>query len=141
MLVARTPRPVRGRAYAEVLLDGLLAQIGELFDVEQLAIERQIVGTAEHLALRHERSAEVVARVFATVESQVGNFDARSSLAKAMNYLLNQRDPLILFLNNARVPIHKNLSERPRDPNPLKASLNTTIAHPSRQVGAARPAA
>jgi hypothetical protein len=56
------------------------------------------VGTAAHLALRKERSAPVVARLFSTVEEHVGAYDARSSLAKAMRYLLNQREPLSLFL-------------------------------------------
>ncbi len=100
------------RTYAEVLVDELLAQIGELFDVEHLAIERQIVGTAAHLQLRQERSAKVVSRLFATVESHVELFDARSSIAKAMRYLLNQREPLTLFLKDPAVPIHNNLSER-----------------------------
>jgi transposase len=100
------------RGYAEALVDGLLAQIGELFYVEHLAIEQQIVGTEAHLALRKERSAPVVALLLATLEEHVGAYDARSSLAKAMRYLLNQREPLSLFLRDARVPIHNNLSEQ-----------------------------
>jgi transposase len=100
------------RTYAEVLVDGLLSQIGELFYVEQLAIEQQIVGTPAHLELRQERSAKVLARVLATAESHVDMFDARSSLAKALRYLLNQREPLSLFLKDPAVPIHNNLSER-----------------------------
>lgn len=100
------------RAYAEVMVDGLLAQIGELFYIEQLALEQQVVGTEAHLALRRERSAPVVAQIFAMLERTVDLFDARSSLATAMQYLLNQRVPLSLFLTDARVPIHNNLSER-----------------------------
>jgi transposase len=100
------------RGYAEALVDDLIAQIGELFYTEHLAIERQIVGTEAHLALRTERSAPVVARLFEILEQEVEGYDARSSLAKAMRYLLNQREPLSLFLKDARVPIHNNLSER-----------------------------
>ncbi len=100
------------RAYAQVMVDGLLAQIGELFYIEHLALEQQIVGTDAHLALRRARSAPVVAQVYATLERHVDLFDARSSLAKAMRYLVNQRAPLTLFLRDARVPIHNNLSER-----------------------------
>ena len=100
------------RAYAETLVDELLAQIGELFYIEQLAIEQKIVGTEAHLALRQERSAPIVSKIFATVESHVESFEPRSSIAKALRYLLNQREPLSLFLQDACVPIHNNLSER-----------------------------
>ena len=100
------------RAYAAVMVDGLLLMIGELFYVEQLAIEEKIVGTEAHLALRAARSAPLVARILATAENHVDLFDARSSLAKALQYLLNQREALSLFLTDACVPIHNNLSER-----------------------------
>lgn len=100
------------RAYAEVLVDGLLEQIGQLFYVEHLALEQQIVGTEAHLALRQASSSPAVAQILATIERHVDTFDARSSLAKAMRYVLNQREPLSLFLKDARVPIHNNLSER-----------------------------
>ena len=100
------------RAYAETVIDGLLTQIRELYYIEHIAIEQQIVGTPEHLALRTERSAPVVRAIFEVIEKYVGVFDARSSIAKAMRYLLNQREPLSLFLKDPRVPIHNNLSER-----------------------------
>lgn len=100
------------RAYDELLVDQLLGEIGELFDVEHQALEQQIVGTQAHLELRQERSAGLVAHIFATVETYVGHQDERSSLSKALRYLLNQREPLCLFLRDARVPIHNNLSER-----------------------------
>jgi transposase len=99
-------------SYAEALVDELLELIGELYFIEHLAMEQQILGTASHLALRQERSAPVVARIYELVETDVERFDARSSLAKAMRYLMNQRAPLSLFLTNALVPIHNNLSER-----------------------------
>ena len=54
----------------------------------------------------------MVAALFATIEREVGRFEPRTSIAKAMGYLLNQRGPLTLFLTDARVPIHNNLSER-----------------------------
>ncbi len=100
------------RSYDEALVDGLLVLIGELFYIEHLAVEQRIVGTDAHLALRQERSAPVVAALFATIEREVGRFEPRTSIAKAMGYLLNQRGPLTLFLTDARVPIHNNLSER-----------------------------
>ena len=96
------------RGYAEELVDELLAQMGELFYIEHLAVEQRIVGTEAHLALRKERSAPVVEQIFATIEREVGRFEPRTSIAKAMAYMLNQRAPLTLFLKDARVPIHKD---------------------------------
>ncbi len=50
----------------------LLVLIGELFYIEHLAVEQRIVGTDAHpLALRQERSAPVVAALFATIEREV----------------------------------------------------------------------
>jgi transposase len=100
------------RSYAEAVVEELLELIGELYFIEHLAMEQQILGTASHLALRQERSAPVVARIYELIEGHVERLDERSSLAKAMRYLLNQREPLSLFLTNALVPIHNNLSER-----------------------------
>ena len=100
------------RSYDEALVDGLLVLIGELFYIEHLAVEQRIVGTDAHLALRQARSAPVVAALFATIEREVGRLQPRTSIAKAMGYLLNQKGPLTLFLTDARVPIHNNLSER-----------------------------
>jgi transposase len=101
------------RFAAEAAVEGLLADIGALYDVEYEAIVDEIVGTSAHLALRQERSRPLLERIFSTVESLLAaEPDARSSLAKALQYVLNQRAPLSLFLTDARVPIHNNLSER-----------------------------
>ena len=100
------------RGYAETLVDGLLDQINELFYIEYLAIEQQIWGTPEHLAMRKERSAPVVDQLFAILERERGRFEPRTSIAKAIGYLINQRAALTLFLQDPRVPIHNNLSER-----------------------------
>ena len=100
------------RGYAEELVDGLLVLMGELFYIEHLAVEQRIVGTDAHLAMRKARSAPVADQIFATIEREVGRFEPRTSIAKAMGYMLNQRAPLMLFLTDARVPLHNNLSER-----------------------------
>ncbi len=97
------------RAYDEALVDGLLDLIGELFYVELLAIEAEIVGTPEHLALRQERSAGAVDRVYAMVETHLGRFDSRASIEQALRYLVNQRGPL------------RNLSTRMRQNSELSS--------------------
>lgn len=100
------------RGYNAPLVDEMMTLIGELFYIEQIAQEQGIVGSAAHLALRQSRSAPVITSLYALVDAQVGQHDARSSLAKALQYLRNQRGPLTLFLTNPQVPIHNNLSER-----------------------------
>jgi len=94
-------------------VESILADIEELFYVEELATRQRILGTPEHLALRKERSAPVVERLFAALEAyEKTAVDGRASLLKAVRYILNQREPLQLFLTDAAVPIHNNLSER-----------------------------
>lgn len=114
----------------EVRAAELLDLIGELFYTEQLAIEDGIVGTDQHLALRQVRSGPVVERLFAAVEAAVAEVpDARSSWAKALKYILNQRVPLTLFLRDPRVPIHNNLSERQLRVVALLRKISLFVGH------------
>ncbi len=97
------------QAFIQPLLDG----IGELFYVEETAQEQGILGTAEHLAMRTERSLPVIDRLFKALQDYDNNVvDGRASISKAVRYILGQREPLRLFLTDAAVPIHNNLSER-----------------------------
>jgi len=94
-------------------VDALLSDIGILFDVEEEARDEGIVGTPAHLRLRTARSAPVIQRLFATLQTySVAAEDERSGLVKAVRYILNQQAPLQLFLKNAAVPIHNNDAER-----------------------------
>jgi len=101
------------REHDEPFVQALLDDIAELFYVEELAADQDILGTPAHLALRTERSAPVVERLFAALDAYDQNaVDGRASLLKAVRYILNQRKPLQLFLTDAAVPIHNNSSER-----------------------------
>lgn len=114
----------------EVRAAELLDLIGELFYTEQLAMEDGIVGTDQHLVLRQARSGPVVERLFAAVEAAVAEVpDARSSWAKALKYILNQRAPLTLFLRDPRVPIHNNLSERQLRVVALLRKISLFVGH------------
>jgi transposase len=91
----------------------LLDDIGELFYVEELAADQGILNTVEHLALRHARSRPAIDRLFRSLDAYDANVvDGRASITKAVRYILGQREPLQLFLTDAAVPIHNNLSER-----------------------------
>lgn len=98
--------------YDQPLIEQLLDDIGELFYIEHLAIEDGIVGTTAHQTIRTERSAPIVKKILDSVEAHKDDFDSRSSIARAMNYLSNQQTSLSLFLTRPMVPIHNNLSER-----------------------------
>lgn len=101
------------RQHDEPFVQVALDDIAELFYVEELAADQDILGTPAHLALRTERSKPVVERLFAALEEYEDKaVDGRASLLKAVRYILNQREPLELFLTDAAVPIHNNLSER-----------------------------
>ena len=101
------------RDYDEPLIGPLLDDIGELFYVEELATDQGIVGTVEHLALRDEKSRPVIDRLYTALDDYDASvIDGRASITKAIRYILGQREPLRLFLQDAAVPIHNNLSER-----------------------------
>lgn len=101
------------RQHDEPFVQAVLDDIAELFYIEELAADQDILGTPAHLALRTERSKLVVERLFTALEEYEHNaVDGRASLLKAVRYILNQREPLQLFLSDAAVPIHNNLSER-----------------------------
>jgi len=99
------------KEYAPDVIDGVLDDILELFVVEQEAIEEDYVGGRRHLRRRKHRSVKVLARIFATLDTEVVKFSPKSAIAKAMRYTLNQREELSLFLTDAKIPIHNNASE------------------------------
>lgn len=82
-----------------------------LFRVEHEATVRGIVGTAEHLALRDERSRPAVDAIFEWVTDTRPKVLPKSPIGAALKYLENQRERLELFLTDARIPLHNNASE------------------------------
>lgn len=73
---------------------------------------RRIVGTTEHLALRRERSAPAIEKLYEWLLETKGKVLPKSPIATAIGYCINQKDPLRLFLTDARIPMHNNASER-----------------------------
>ena len=101
------------RKLDEPVVNAFLDDIGVLFDVEEEARDEGILGTPAHLALRTARSAPVIERLFASLQAYSdAAVDERSALVTAVRYLLNQREPLQLFLRDSAVPIHNNDAER-----------------------------
>ena len=84
--------------------------IRQLYRVEHEARERGIVGGNEHSRLREERSRPIMERFRTWLEEQ--HHPPRSAMGKAVNYALNNWDALTAFLDNARIPLDNNASER-----------------------------
>lgn len=89
-----------------------IAMMRPLFRVEHDATVRGIARTEEHLALRREKSKPVLDAIFEWITDTKPKVLPKSPLGAAMQYMLNQRERLELFLDDARVPLHNNASER-----------------------------
>ena len=99
----------------------LLALVQELFAIERPINEGVLDGKIERdrqlelrRATREEKSRDIVAAIHAEAERLEGLRSTlpKSKLGKALGYLDSQRKPLSAFLDDARLPIHNNDSER-----------------------------
>lgn len=105
------------RYFHEALATSPVAQqaidiILELYRVEQDAQRRQIVGTTRHLKLRRRRSAKIREKLKVWVETQMPTHPPKSPLGVALRYAQNHWQELGRFLEDPRVPLDNNASER-----------------------------
>lgn len=94
------------------VVDPIIDEIGRLFDVEVAAADRGIFGSGAHLELRQAESAAVVDRIFALARQAQGRAGPRSALGEALAYLVNQEAALRVFLDDPKVAVDNNVSER-----------------------------
>jgi len=99
---------VTGVVDAKAALDLIL----EIYRVEHEARARGIVRSDEHLALRRARSSVVMDRLRTWLFDQQGKHAPKSPVGEAVRYALNQWNTLTLFLDDARIPVDNNASER-----------------------------
>jgi transposase len=83
----------------------------DLFMIERQAQALNIIGTAEHLALRKKESAAVLERFREWHRQMVPVFEPKSAMGEALRYIKNQWERLTAFLHDARIPLHNNASE------------------------------
>jgi transposase len=105
------------RYFHEALPTAPIAQeaidlILELYRVEHDATTQKIVGTDQHLALRRDRAGPARERLHAWLLQQKPRHPPKSPIATAINYALKQWSELGRFLEDARVPLDNNASER-----------------------------
>jgi len=90
----------------------VLDQIVALYRVEHEAAESGVLGTAAHEILRDERSRAIVEAINDWVDGRVGCTPPKSPLGAALTYAKNQRKALSEFLDNPKLPLDNNASER-----------------------------
>jgi transposase len=76
----------------------------ELYKVERAALDADLRGTPEHLAMRNSHSRAIVGDFKAWLEAEQGRHPPRSPIGVAINYALGQWDALALFLTDPRLP-------------------------------------
>jgi len=85
--------------------------IAELYRFEHAAKERGLVETS-HLEFRRLRAGPIREQLKAWLDDQLGRHPPKSPLGAAIRYTLGQWDSLGVFLEDARVPLDNNASER-----------------------------
>lgn len=104
------------RYFHEALPTALVAQemldlVAELYMAEHAADEHRLVGSAK-LEFRKQRAGPVRARMRAWLNAQRERHPPKSPIAAAIRYADNQWDALGVFLDDDRVPLDNNGSER-----------------------------
>ena len=88
--------------------DEILALIGDLYDVERAAKgERAVLAK-----LRDERSRKVIASIQKWLLARKAEVLPRSAFAKALDYAMDRWTGLTRFLEDPRIPLDNNASER-----------------------------
>ena len=84
----------------------------DLYRIERAALDADLLGTAEHLAMRQSRSRAVLDDFKAWLDAEQGRHPPKSPIGGAIGYALGQWGPLTLFLTDPHLPIDNNASER-----------------------------
>jgi transposase len=88
----------------------MLERIGDLYAVERESALAAGDNAARHLALRQQRAGPLLAQIRAWALGQGGL--RRSSFGKALAYMLSHWAGLVVFLEDAGVPLDNNRAER-----------------------------
>ena len=97
-------RPVEARRALDLILN--------IYRVEHEAKLRRIVRTPEHLELRQTRGRAAMTAFLAWLEEYKDAFPPKSALGQAISYARNRGDTLKRFLDDVRIPLDNNASER-----------------------------
>ena len=84
----------------------------EIYRVEHDAKLQGIVRTDAHLQLRQTRGREAMNTFLAWLEAEQANYPPKSALGQAISYTRNRGETLTRFLDDVRIPVDNNASER-----------------------------
>lgn len=90
----------------------VLEMIKALYRIEYEAANLDVVGSAQHLALRQQQAVPIVNELFGYLIEQKGLHPPKSPMGKAITYVINNGDELNQFLQNQNLPLDNNASER-----------------------------
>ncbi len=90
----------------------MLDMIVELYRIEYLAAEREILGTDAHAYLRRNESQAIIDRMEQWLDDQKMQHPPKSPLGKAIAYTQNNWSPLSAFLDDPKLPLDNNAAER-----------------------------
>jgi transposase len=91
------------------IADAALLRIGKLFAVEQQAKD---FDSSSRLQLRHSQSRAIAAELRDRLLEWKQTLLPKHPVAGAINYVLNQWEPLTVFLTDGQVAIHNNIAEQ-----------------------------
>ena len=101
---ALAQHPVEARRALDLIL--------EIYRVEHEAQQRRIVRTPAHLELRQTRGRAAMAALLTWLDAHKDMFPPKSALGQAISYARNRGDTLTRFLDDVRIPLDNNASER-----------------------------
>lgn len=88
----------------------ILDMIGELYAVEKEVKENKL-SEKETLEIRQKKSKPVIDKIKKWLDENVGKYPPKTDMGEAINYALKLWDKLIIYLEDARLPIDNNLVE------------------------------
>lgn len=93
---------------AKYALDTIL----NLYKIEYDAAAQKILGSKEHLALRKNRAPPIIANFESWLKEQHDQHLPKGPMGKAISYALDNLNELKVFIDDVRVPLDNNASER-----------------------------
>ena len=86
--------------------------IVDLYRVERIAIDDGVYGTPAHLKLRQDHSRPTMIEFRLWLHHEKDRHPPRGPMGEAIHYALAQWDALVMFLEDPKLPIDNNPSER-----------------------------
>ena len=88
----------------------------EISNIYKIEAQIKTLIPAERLKYRQEKSKELVEQLFINLKKYRKDLPAKSTTAKAINYVLNNEVALQRFLNDGKIEIDNNAAERAMRP-------------------------